>query len=252
MGGRTNRVVIYLMGLASDIDATINEYLSGNYETWEPRGVPEPEDIKAGKHAAKLTATTLFIDVRQSSDITNAFRLQTAAKMMKAYFSGAVRIINYKNGKVRSFNGDGMLAVFVGGRRSNNAVEAAKLVQGFVIKQLRPRIARYFAANRAAGTLGFHIGCGIDDGDIFAVKVGIKGTNDIAWVGRGTNAAAKLASKLSSPENIGVTADVYARLNKSNLTLKSTGEDTWSAAKVMSLGGVLRTVRTTHWYRIPS
>jgi adenylate cyclase len=238
------------MTLRTEIDGAISTYLSGNYDTWEPRSVPEPEDIKAGNHAAKLTATTLFIDVRQSSDITNAFRLQTAAKMMKAYFAGAVKIVNYKSGKVRSFNGDGMLAIFVGDRRSNNAVEAALTIEGFVIEQLRPRIDRYFKANSAAGTLGFAIGCGLDDGDIFAVKVGIRGTNDIAWVGRGTNAAAKLASRLGSPGNIGVTSDVYARLNASNKTAQS-GQAMWSTAKAMALGGVLRSVRSTVWYRSP-
>jgi class 3 adenylate cyclase len=238
------------MSLASDIDATITTYLSGNYVTWEPRGVPEPEHIKTGNHAAKLTATTLFIDVRQSSNITNAFRLQTAAKMMKAYFAGAVRIVRHKNGAVRSFNGDGMLAIFVGSRRSNNAVEAAWLIEGFVIEQLRPRIHRYFKANSAAGTLGFDIGCGIDDGDIFAVRVGIRGTNDIAWVGRCTNTAAKLASRLRSPGNIGVTGEVYRRLSASNKTSPS-GQSMWSAAKPMPLGGVLRAVRSTEWYRSP-
>lgn len=58
------------------------------------------------------SATTLFVDVRQSSDITQVFRLQTAAKMMKAYFDGGVRIVNANDGYVRSFNGDGMLALF--------------------------------------------------------------------------------------------------------------------------------------------
>jgi class 3 adenylate cyclase len=63
----------------------------------------------------EFEATALFVDVRQSTDITDSFRRQTAAKMMKAYFSGAVRIINRNGGAVRSFNGDGMLAFFMGG-----------------------------------------------------------------------------------------------------------------------------------------
>jgi len=42
---------------------------------------------------------------------------------MKGYFNGAVRIINKNEGKVRSFNGDGMLAIFVGDTRSNKQLK---------------------------------------------------------------------------------------------------------------------------------
>lgn len=48
---------------------------------------------------------------------------------------------------------------------------------------LQPRFERYFESNRQAfgASLRFEIGCGLDDGDIYAVKVGIRGTNDVAW-----------------------------------------------------------------------
>src|SRR3954467_15381589 len=107
------------------LQTLVNEYMSGTYDAYEPRRVPEPADIKLGKHAAKLTATALFIDMRQSSNITNAFRLQTAAKMIKSFIGGAVQIVSHNGGAVRSFNGDGMLAIFVGDNRSTSATKAA-------------------------------------------------------------------------------------------------------------------------------
>lgn len=75
---------------------------------------PTKADPAAGQPATHLVATSLFIDVRQSSDITDPFRRETAIKMMKYFFFGSVKIINYHDGSVRSFNGDGMLATFVG------------------------------------------------------------------------------------------------------------------------------------------
>jgi hypothetical protein len=107
------------MTLLNDLKTTVSGYLVGSYETYEPRDVPLPENIGLGNKAAKFTASALFVDVRQSSDITEAFRLQTAAKMMKSYFRGAVKIVNANNGYVKSFNGDGMLAFFMGDFRSN-------------------------------------------------------------------------------------------------------------------------------------
>lgn len=226
----------------------VSDYLAGTYETYEPTSVPEPGDIPLGKKAAKLSATALFIDIRQSSDITNSFRRQTAAKMLKAYFDGAVRIVRKNGGAVRSFNGDGMLALFTGDARSNNATKAAMQVDWFVSKVLRPKFNRLFEGNEGARgqRLSFSVGCGVDEGDIYAVRVGIRGTNDVAWVGRCTNTAAKLADILSGAGNIGVTRAVYNRLTGERVT--TDGKNMWSGEAFREFGGISRTYRTTSWH----
>lgn len=234
------------MALLDDLKTSVSGYLAGTYETYEPKDVPLPEAIGLGNKAAKMTATALFIDVRQSSDITEAFRLQTAAKMMKAYFRGAVTVVNANDGYVRSFNGDGMLAFFMGDRRSTNATTAAMQVRWFVDEVLRPQFRTYFEKNAKAlgNALDFSIGCGLDDGDIFAVRVGIKGTNDVAWVGRPTNTAAKLAS-FPEPNRVRVTRAVYQRLQANR---KKQGEKSiWSAEAMTKIGGVSRGYRWSTW-----
>lgn len=238
------------MSFKSDLEEMVSDYLEGNYETYDPEGVPKPEDIPLGNEAAKLEATALFIDIRQSSDITNVFRRQTAAKMVKGYFDGSVRIIRMNDGEVRSFNGDGMLALFVGGSRSTHAVKAAMQVDWFVGNILKPQIARYFENNQSASNqeLDFNIGCGLDEGHILAVRVGIRGTNDVAWVGRCTNMAAKLASNVSSSfHNVGITRAVYDRLNDSR-KYDSSGTHMWSEEEFDEYGGVTRAIRTTNYW----
>lgn len=242
------------MSFSTDLEEMVSGYLTGGYETYEPRGVPYPENIALGNKAAKLEATTLFIDVRQSSDITNAFRRQTAAKMMKSYFDGAVRIVNKNDGQVRSFNGDGLLAIFVGDLRSSNAVKAAMQVEYFVKMTLRPKFERYFGSNETAlgQALDFDVGCGLDDGEIFAVRVGIRGTNDVAWVGRCTNTSSKLASSVSTPHNIAVTAEVYSRITNDRKYAPSSGTHMWSEERTKSIGGTDRVVRTSSYGWKPS
>lgn len=235
------------MTLLEDLTQKVNGYLAGDYTKVKKSSVPLPEDIPLGNSAAEMEATTLFIDVRQSSDITNAFRRQTAAKMMKAYFDGSVRIIGKNNGSVRSFNGDGMLAIFMGDNRSNDAVKAAMQTKWYVQEVLRPSFRGYFSNNQSAigQALDFTVGAGLDDGTIFAVRVGIKGTNDVAWVGRCTNTSAKLASLVSSPQSIAITRAVYSRLNGGRKV--ANGEDMWSAETMQEIGGVTRGVRTTSY-----
>lgn len=232
----------------TELLAMVDNYLAGDYETSVPQGIPEPADIPLGKKAAKLDATALFIDLRQSSDITNSFRRQTAAKMLKAYFDGAVRIVRQNDGQVRSFNGDGMLALFVGDSRSNNAAMAVFQLKWFVQNVLHPKLNRLFDGNEGARgqRLSFNIGCGLDDGDIYAVRVGIRGTNDVAWVGRCTNTAAKLSDVLRGTSNIGVTRAVYDRLN--GRRLEKDGRQKWSDEKWDTFGGLKRAYRTSNWW----
>jgi class 3 adenylate cyclase len=230
----------------ADVTEGVDSYLAGSYEVTNPRDVPDPEDVPLGKKAMEFEATALFIDVRQSTDITDSFRRQTAAKMMKAYFSGAVRIINDNGGKVRSFNGDGMLAFFTGGTRTSPAVKSAMQIDWFVSELLQPKFRKYFENNLSAlgKALNFEIGCGIDDGEIYAVKVGIKGTNDVAWVARATNTAAKLSSVGSGTKNIYITGIAYDRLHDW-AKIGSDGANMWSDMTFMDIGGVSRGVRST-------
>ncbi len=67
----------------------------------------------------------------------------------------------------------------------------------------------YFKTNQTAigKCLGFSIGAGLDDGTISAVRVGIKGTNDVA--GRCTNTCAKLSNITTPPKSIAITRRVY-------------------------------------------
>jgi adenylate cyclase len=174
--------------------------------------------------------------------------------MMKGYFDGAVRIVNSNDGQVRSFNGDGLIAIFVGGSRSSNAVRAAMQVEYFVKMVLQPKFRRYFGSNKAAlgQALNFEIGCGLDDGAIFAVRVGIRGTNDVAWVGRCTNTSAKLASGVTTPHNIAVTREVYARMADNHKFDSSSGKHMWSSERIQAVGGVNRVIRTSTYGRLIS
>lgn len=235
------------MSLLDDLKSKVDGHLAGTYETYTPQGVPNPEDIPLGNKAAKFRAATLFVDVRQSSDITQAFRLQTAAKMMKAYFDGGVRIVNANDGYMRSFNGDGMLALFRDPNRCDHAVKAGMQMKWFLQEVLVPRFESYFSSNSAAvgQALKFDLGLGVDDGEIFAVRVGIMGTNDVAWVGRGTNTSANLANMSGAPTSIWITRAVYNELSKSRKYSGAT--HMWTDEVFHTIGGVKRAVRKTSY-----
>jgi class 3 adenylate cyclase len=230
---------------SDDLKKLVGDYMSGAYTTSTPRDLPAVAEVKSGKYAATFDATALFLDVRQSSDMTNAFRLQTAAKMLKSYFYGAVKIIHHHGGQVVSFNGDGMLALFTGKTRTGPAVRSAMEIKWFLENILQAKFTAYFNANAKAAGLTFDFGAGIDDSSIFAVKVGIRGTNDITWVGRGPNTAAKLANLASAPKRILITEEAYGRLGEYKVS--SDGTPMWSEPANHTVGGVVRRIRSSGW-----
>lgn len=121
-------------------------------------------------------------------------------------------------------------------------------VRWFVEHVLWPKFNGYFDANKAArgARLNFSIGAGLGKGDIYAVRVGIRGTNDVAWVGRCTNTAAKLSNVLYHPRSIAVTRAVYDRLNSDRKY--SDGRHMWSDERFDHFGGVSRAYRTTTFW----
>jgi class 3 adenylate cyclase len=143
-----------------------------------------------------------------------------------------------------------MLAFFTGDGRSSAASKSAMHVSWFVTEILGAQFLTYFRNNRKAlgQALDFTIGCGIDDGYVFAVRVGIRGSNDVAWVGRCTNIAAKLASRVEPLSTVLITQDVYSRLNKASKYHGAT--DMWSPPQTMRIGGIDRRVRgSSYWWR---
>ena len=56
-------------------------------------------------------------------------------------------------------------------------------------------------------------GVGIDTGTVLAVRAGVRGDNDLIWIGRAPNLAAKLSDLRTSPFNTFMTAKVYSKLS---------------------------------------
>lgn len=144
-------------------------------------------------------------------------------------------IIGFYDGEVKSFNGDGVLVVFYGGSKCNNAVRAALQMMDFVEHVLKAKLQNYFLRNRQLQNLNFSCGIGIDMGKVLLVKAGARGNsnNDLVWVGNPTNYAVKLSPpserKTTDTEgrsrkviyNIHITNRVYSKLKPDLKTIKT-------------------------------
>jgi class 3 adenylate cyclase len=66
---------------------------------------------------------------------------------------------------------------------------------------------------------------GIDTSKLFVARTGVRGANDLVWVGRAANYAAKIAA-LPEAYATYITEDVFDNMN-SDVTTSSDGQDMW-------------------------
>lgn len=192
----------------------VGSFFNEVYQVTSARVIPSAADVPFGNVGKELELAILFIDIRESTKIVDGFRRRTAAKMYKSFLFGVAKIARHNGGELRSFNGDGVLVVFAGEGKENNAVKAAMQMVRFCNDILKPKIEGYFRANSKLEDLNFDFGIGIHSGNVLVVRGGIRGddNNDLVWVGNATNFAVKLAGLSKSPHHICISEDVYRSL----------------------------------------
>lgn len=99
------------------------------------------------------------------------------------------------------------MAVFVGESQTTPAARCGLKINYAVMNIVNPALkAQYPSSDYTVKQV-----VGIDTSDLRAARTGVRGDNDIVWVGRSANYAAKL-TELNLSERTWVTADAYAHM----------------------------------------
>lgn len=206
------------MGLKADLSAEVKATFDGRWEEQTATTVPDPSDLRLNANHAKNfeKATILYADLDGSTNMVDRFNWWFSAEVYKAYLRCAAGIIRAQGGVITAYDGDRVMAVFTGKAMNTDAVRAALKINGAVHDIIRPTIkAKYpdvdFLLNHVIG---------IDTSPLRAARIGIHGDNDLVWVGRAANHAAKLTNISKKP--IWITKEVFDVMNKE---VKYSGEN---------------------------
>lgn len=192
-------------------------------ETWKERNgtvVPDDDSIGLGNEGVNLDATVLYADLSESTALVDNRSKTFAAEIYKNYLYCAARIIRSEGGAITAYDGDRIMAVYIGDGKNSSAARTALKINWAVKNIINPGIRKIYT------TSDYFVKqvIGIDTSNLLAAKTGIRGSNDLVWVGRAANYAAKLCSKKAYPTYI--TEDVYNRLNDD--AKYSSGTNMWT------------------------
>jgi class 3 adenylate cyclase len=196
------------MSTAKEIREEVAEIFATKWKTSDGQVVPDSDSVKLGNDAVKLDGTVLYADLADSTELVNTYKAHFAAEIYKSYLVTACRIIRDRGGDITAFDGDRVMAVFIGDRKNSDAARAALEINWAVKEVIRPAIKAQYPTT----SFELHQAVGIDTSSLFVAKTGIRGSNDLVWVGRAANFAAKLSAFRYGTYSSFITEDVFNRL----------------------------------------
>lgn len=211
------------MALADDLNFEVKNVFKETWGVTAGRVVPAPASIGLGNSAIEFdSATVLYADLDGSTTMVDTMKWGFSAEIYKTYLLCAAKIIKSLDGVITAYDGDRIMAVFIGERKNTRAVFSALKINWAVKNIINPAIVAQYPQT----TFSVRHVVGIDTSPIRVARTGVRGDNDLVWVGRAANYAAKLTT-MSSESPTWITADVYDALASD--AKQYNGSDIWEA-----------------------
>jgi class 3 adenylate cyclase len=228
--------------LKADLQREVADTFRAQWETRDGSVVPAYEGIRLDNHGVKLKeATVLYADLAESTGLVDGYIHQFAAEIYKTFLNCAAKIIRSEGGEITAYDGDRIMAVYVGGVKNTSAVRTALKINWAVQEIIGPALRAVYT--KTAYQVKYKIG--IDTSELLVAKTGVRGANDLVWIGRSANSAAKLSS-LPDTYRTYITGEVHDVLDPSVKDKKDiNGWPMWEPQFKTGLVG--RTVYASNW-----
>ena len=192
------------MSLSDDLKNDVNNIISTNWNLRKGQKVPTTSEVALNGGAVELEATFLYADLANSSRMAKVFDRRVTAKIIKTFLATTARVIRSLDGEIVSFDGDRIMGVFIGDSKNTTAAKCALQIKYTVHNIIRPKFEEKYETVKNASFRIDH-GAGVDSGTVLAVRGGARGANDLIWIGRAPNLAAKLSDIRESPYQTFIT-----------------------------------------------
>lgn len=197
------------MSLKSELQAWVADVFRTSWDQRDGAVVPDDESRLGLKNECiNIEGTVLYADMADSTRLVDGYKPLFAAEMYKTFLYCAARIIRAEGGTITAYDGDRIMAVFMGGSKNTSAVKAAMKLRWAEEHIIKPKMLAQYPTTTFVPS---HV-TGIDTSPLAVAKTGARGANDLVWVGRAANHAAKL-SAMPAPFTY-ISEDVYSSMAK--------------------------------------
>ena len=166
--------------------------------------VPSDTSLTYANTGINLEGAVLYADLAASTKLVDANTPEFAAEIYKTFLHVAGKIIRSECGAITAYDGDRIMAVFISGAPRTSAVRAALKINWAVNEIVQKRMKAMYAHQDYVVS---HT-CGVDQSKLMVAKTGVRGANDLVWVGRAANYAAKLCA-IPEAYRTWITAEIY-------------------------------------------
>jgi adenylate cyclase len=233
------------MALAEKLEADISTVFNATWNARDGQVIPTTEDVALSNGAVKLEAVVLYADLFHSTELATTFKYSVAAKVVRAYLSSMARLVKSNGGEVRSFDGDRVMGIFIGDGKNSAAAKCALQMQYIVQEVLRPKAEAKFPSLVKERFKIEHC-VGIAQSDVFIVRGGVRGSNDLVFIGSAPNIAAKLSELRNPPYHSYLAWQAYEKLNDASKLGK--GKNMWERREIKLDGEAWTCYRSSwHW-----
>jgi adenylate cyclase len=237
------------MALADDLADDVQGIINKPWNTRKGQKVPSTDSVALAGGAVELDATFLYADLANSSKMAKELDRRIAAKILKSFLATTARLVRHHDGAIVSFDGDRILGVFTGTSKNTSAAKCALQIKYTVREIIKPKFENKYDSVRNASFSISH-GVGVDSGTVLAVRAGARGDNDLIWIGRAPNLAAKLSDFRKSPYHTYITATVYNQLHESSKYGGKEKKNMWEPRTWTFLGDTISIYRSS-WHCKP-
>ena len=232
------------MGLKDEVRSEVSAIFQTKWKERDGLVVPTDGSVTLGNDAVKLSATVLYADLADSTKLVDGYKPFFAAEVYKAFLYCAAKIVRSEGGVVTAYDGDRIMAVYIDEDKNTRAVRSALKINWAAKNIVQTAMNSAFPGNAYALQ---HV-VGVDTSSLFIAKTGAIGANDLVWVGRAANYAAKL-SALSHAFATYITKEVYDAMQPS-LRTASDGRAIWEA-RTWTAAGNRRIYCSSWWIEVP-
>ena len=235
------------MALSEDLKSMVNQVMQNQWDVRQASTVPDDSTLTLTGRVAKLDATVLYADMRSSSKLVDELNQRVAGKIYQAFLSSLASIIRTNGGEITAYDGDRVMGIFIGNSKNTSATKSALMINYAVIKILKPMLEDHFNSLSKSGFKISHC-VGLDTGSFLAVKAGLRNANDIVWIGRPPNLAAKLSEIREENYSEYITSEVFQVLHDSVKYAGKENELMWNQISYRYLDETLTIYRSNYYW----